>query len=286
MYDLMQTSQLSYLLRRFPSPFAHSNGIRLTQRLQLLQTVSPNHGDAKAQLQKKYFGNIDLSIAVFSFVGRIVVQKGVHLILNAVSELIAQYQGRIQFLVGGQANFKDPYAAHCAWTMQALRQQYPSNFWADPTEFFSDGPLVNIGSDFGLVPSLFEPSGVVQQEYFAAGTPVIAFKTGGLKDTIFEFQYANNTNNNGNGFTFEAHAHRDYVQAVTRAMAIFSISDAYNILRKNAFASVLDTSVVSVAWAKEYARLRQRLWAEPKSIEAKVAEIEKEKESEKQKKLE
>jgi glycogen synthase len=29
-------------------------------------------------------------------------------------------------------------------------------------------------------------SGVVQQEYFVAGTPVIAFNTGGLKDTVSE----------------------------------------------------------------------------------------------------
>lgn len=65
---------------------------------------------------------------------------------------------------------KDPYAAQCAWSMQALRRQYQRNFWADPNEFFSDGPLVNMGSDFGLMPSLFEPSGVVQQEYFS-GNP-------------------------------------------------------------------------------------------------------------------
>lgn len=108
---------------------------------------------------------------------------------------------------------KDPYAAQCAWSMQGdisrtfaeislnslrnfpelslkflgLRRQYPNNLWADPNEFFTDGALVNYGSDFGLMPSLFEPSGVVQQEFFAGGTPVIAFKTGGLKDSVFEF---------------------------------------------------------------------------------------------------
>ena len=47
--------------------------------------------------------------------------------------------------------------------------------------------MLSLGCDFGLMPSLFEPSGIVQQEYFAAGTPVIAFKTGGLKDTVFEY---------------------------------------------------------------------------------------------------
>lgn len=28
--------------------------------------------------------------------------------------------------------------------------------------FFNDGPLVNIGSDFSLMPSMFEPGGIVQ----------------------------------------------------------------------------------------------------------------------------
>ncbi len=28
--------------------------------------------------------------------------------------------------------------------------------------FFTDGPLANIGSDFALMPSLFEPGGIVQ----------------------------------------------------------------------------------------------------------------------------
>jgi starch synthase len=32
--------------------------------------------------------------------------------------------------------------------------------WADPSAFFTDGPLVNYGSDFGLMPSLFEPGGL------------------------------------------------------------------------------------------------------------------------------
>src|SRR3569623_63528 len=102
------------------------------------------------------------------------------------------------------ANMKDTYAAQCAWSIQALRKQYPKHFWGDPNEFFVDGALVNYGADFGLMPSLFEPSGVVQQEFFAGGTPVIAFKTGGLKDSVFEFDAYPGT---GNGFSFESHTH-------------------------------------------------------------------------------
>lgn len=45
--------------------------------------------------------------------------------------------------------------------MRELRQRYPYNFWADPDLFFRDGPLVNCGCDFALMPSKFEPGGIV-----------------------------------------------------------------------------------------------------------------------------
>jgi starch synthase len=61
------------------------------------------------------------------------------------------------------------------------------------------------------MPSMFEPGGIVQQEFFVAGTPVIAFKTGGLKDTVKEFDRVART---GNGFTFEAHTKGDFIMAV------------------------------------------------------------------------
>ena len=42
-------------------------------------------------------------------------------------------------------------------SMQNLTQVYKGSFWAAPDKFFSDGPVVNLGSDFALMPSLFEP---------------------------------------------------------------------------------------------------------------------------------
>jgi len=261
----MRTSPLASLLRRFPSPFATLNGIRLNERLELLEKIAKNHEDAKALLQKRYFEFSDPSIPVFAFVGRIVLQKGVHLILNSVNELITMARGRIQLLIGGMANMKDPYAAQCAWSMQALRRQYPRNFWADPNEFFTDGALLNIGSDFALMPSLFEPSGVVQQEFFAGGTPVIAFKTGGLKDSVFEWNAAGP--GTGNGFTFEAHAHSDFVQAVRRALAVYANPEEYLQLRASSRASVLDVQKVAINWMGEFVRLRKRVWADPTEVE-------------------
>lgn len=129
---------------------------------------------------------------------------------------------------------------------------------------------MNIGADFALMPSLFEPSGVVQQEFFAGGTPVIAFKTGGLKDTIFEY---NSFEKTGNGFTFEAHAHGDFVSAVKRALNIFNSAEDYLCLRKNARESVLDVHTQAMGWAREFARLSRRFWSDPESIEKARKEI-------------
>ena len=98
---------LGHLLRRFPRPFAMLNGVRKEERLALLQKIAPDHETAKVLLQKKYFGRTDPKVPVFSFVGRVVQQKGVHLILNAVRELIEMTKGRIQIIVGGMANQKD-----------------------------------------------------------------------------------------------------------------------------------------------------------------------------------
>lgn len=201
---------------------------------------------------------------------------------------------------------KDPYAAQCAWSMQALRRQYPRRLWADPNEFFTDGALVNLGSDFGLMPSLFEPSGVVQQEFFAGGTPVIAFKTGGLKDSVFEWNAAGPGvfarvvrgclrsyacvcvvlhvrafvlgriffssfvfffAGTGNGFTFEAHAHGDFVQAVRRALNVYNNKDDYEALRKSARASVLDMEDCALGWIREFVRIRKRIWAQPEAVQ-------------------
>lgn len=118
---------------------------------------------AKKALQMKYFNysELDDSVPLFAFVGRITQQKGVHLILDVAEQIIPLYNYKVQFLVGGPGNMNDPYSAQCANRMWSLKERYPNCFWAAPEEFFTDGAIVNRGADFGLMPSLFEPGGIV-----------------------------------------------------------------------------------------------------------------------------
>lgn len=68
----------------------------------------------------------------------------------------------MHFLIGGPSDSREEYGKYCAERMLYLANKYPHCVWANPNIFFEDGPLINIGSDFGLMPSLFEPGGIVQ----------------------------------------------------------------------------------------------------------------------------
>lgn len=87
----------------------------------------------------KYFGykDIDQSVPLFSFVGRITFQKGVILILDAAEALINRVGGKINILVGGMGDVKDPYVQTCIKKINDLRWKFPSSFWANPSEFFT-----------------------------------------------------------------------------------------------------------------------------------------------------
>ena len=196
---------------------------------------------------------------LLSFVGRITTQKGVHLILDSAEQLIHKTNYKVNILVGGAVNMREKYSADCAYKMWHLKSKYPNNFWADPDQFFTDGSLVNRGTDFGLMPSIFEPGGIVQHEFFVGGTPVIAFKTGGLKDSVFEYSW---DKEEGNGYTFENHTVSDFVFACDRALGTYKNKDKYLKLRENAFRSTMDGEKVSRAWLNEFFRLRGKIFVD------------------------
>ena len=286
--ELLESSPYSWLLRRFPQPFAYSNGIRFEERQAALEKLKMSHDQAKRYVQEKYFHYVDDNKCLFVFVGRIVEQKGVHLIIDCFEELHRRFNGAFQFIVGGQAAPDDrSYGGPCTQRMWDLKQRYPGNFWADPSQFFGDGLVSFHAADYTLIPSIFEPSGIVQQEAFVSGCPVIAFRTGGLADTVFEYDKEKKT---GNGMLFWSHQHHDYMMAIERAYNIFKDKPNYWKLRENAYNSVLTSAVVAVQWAREFARLFLKIFdnkkeereEEERERERKAAEEEKKKLEEQQ----
>jgi glycogen synthase len=90
---LLNSSSLCGLLRQKTLPFAFPNGVPIQERLRGLDKAAPDHITAKRKLQQKYFGfqDLDDSIPLFAFVGRVTAQKGVHLILDAAEQLMQKF---------------------------------------------------------------------------------------------------------------------------------------------------------------------------------------------------
>jgi starch synthase len=90
------------------------------------------------------------------------------------------------------------------------------------------------GSDFSLMPSRYEPGGLTQIYSLKYGTIPIVRATGGLKDTIINFD--TNTKG-GNGIVFSSYDTQSLMTAIDRALAIYYQTGNRETLMKSAMAA-------------------------------------------------
>jgi starch synthase len=108
------------------------------------------------------------------------------------------------------------------------------------------------GSDLFLIPSRYEPCGLTQMYALKYGTIPVVRATGGLDDTIQEFDPAART---GNGFKFEAATPEDLLSALGRAVDVFGHGDAWRVLIKNAMAADFSWSRSAAEYLALYGRI-------------------------------
>ena len=90
------------------------------------------------------------------------------------------------------------------------------------------------GSDLFLIPSRYEPCGLTQMYALKYGTVPVVRATGGLDDTIQEFDPAAGT---GNGFKFEAASAAALLESLSLALGVHSRKESWNALVRNAMAA-------------------------------------------------
>jgi starch synthase len=91
--------------------------------------------------------------------------------------------------------------------------------------------LLYAGSDSTLIPSKFEPCGIVQMEAMRYGSIPIARKTGGLADTIKNFKPEKDE---GDGFLFKEYDPYALFATICKAQAIFQLKEEWKKLVKRA----------------------------------------------------
>lgn len=110
------------------------------------------------------------------YVGRFVREKGIHVLLNAMSAVLAQ-EPKAKFLIIGGGD-SERFRKFVEWAGLGGRVYF--------TGFMSGRNLYQMYriADVAVFPSLYEPFGIVALEGMAAGVPVVASDAGGLREVV------------------------------------------------------------------------------------------------------
>lgn len=155
-----------------------------------------NKNKCKAELQKRMGLPVKADVPLIGMVTRLVDQKG-------IAEVFAPTYGSlynictsmdIQFVLLGNG---ERWCENEIYTLQSKLQNFKAYVGYDE----SLSHLIEAGSDFFLMPSHYEPCGLNQMYSLLYGTLPIVRNTGGLADTV---QNYNEETGEGTGFVFDA----------------------------------------------------------------------------------
>ncbi len=113
---------------------------------------------------------------IVMFVGRLVVEKGVDTLVEAMPEVLAQHP-TTKFVIAGGGDYSR-FAGRAA--ARGVRDRVVFTGFL-PEE---DLPKLYAVSDAAVFPSLYEPFGIVALEAMAAGAPVVTSDIGGFREVV------------------------------------------------------------------------------------------------------
>jgi len=102
--------------------------------------------------------------------------------------------------------------------LKKMTSEYPQRIALNLKYDFPLSHQIYAGSDFFLLPSRYEPCGLGQLISLRYGTIPVVHKTGGLADTVKEFEPQTGK---GNGFTFGEYSPSSLIEALQRALKIY-----------------------------------------------------------------
>ena len=171
----------------------------------------------------KAFNLTDNKGPIYSLVTRITWQKGFDIIYPAVEEVVNR--GATVIMLGS-----GEYQYEQKW--EDLRRRYPDRIglyigYSDPLAH-----KVYAGSDFFIMPSLFEPCGLGQMIAQRYGTLPIVRRTGGLRDSVICYDGSNEETSNG--FGFDSYSVYEMNRTAHYAFEVYQDKKLLHRLMKNA----------------------------------------------------
>jgi starch synthase len=200
----------------------------------------------RAQLMERMKLAPSESAPVFGIVSRLTAQKGFELLPEVLPGLL---RGDVRLCVLGSG--EERYERYFHW----LHGAHPGkvSFWAGYDDELAH--WIEAGSDFFLMPSLYEPCGLNQMYSLRYGTVPIVRRTGGLADTVEPFD---RSTKRGTGFLFGEFAAHALEDALRRALEAFRDPEAWRALQQNGMAQDFSWQRQGKPYVELYGRLRGR----------------------------
>jgi len=219
-----------------------------------------DHLERKAEVRAALARSCGLpanGMPIVGMVSRLVEQKGFDLIEEASDELM-KLEARFVILGAGAPRYteliRDLAAAHP--TRVCYRSGYDEPF----------AHVIEGGADIFFMPSRYEPCGLNQMYSLRYGTVPVVHATGGLADTVTEFDPLTRS---GNGFLFHRFDAVEMVAALRRALAIHKQRELWRALQRTGMGQ-------DFSWdrsAREYDTLYQQARARVARGEARTLEL-------------
>jgi len=145
----------------------------------------------KKELQKRFLLDVNPEIPLIGVVSRLAAQKGLDLLAQSIERIVDSML--VQFVILGAG---DKSLSHFFGTLPG---RFPGRIGSYIGYDEELSHWIEAGSDFFLMPSLFEPCGLNQIYSLKYGTLPIVRATGGLEDTVQQYQERDGS---GTGFKF------------------------------------------------------------------------------------
>ncbi|VVM04701.1 starch synthase [Methylacidimicrobium cyclopophantes] len=134
----------------------------------------------KEALQRRMGLPARSDLPLFAMVSRLHLQKGIHLVRDALPSLLREESIQCVFLGSGEAEFEE--------FLRGLARTFPDQVAASVGFSEELSHWIFAGSDFFLMPSLYEPCGLSQLYAMRYGSIPVARATGGIRNTVIDLE--------------------------------------------------------------------------------------------------
>lgn len=176
----------------------------------------------KAALVEKLGLDSGNELPLVGMVSRLSPQKGIELLFETLPELLSGNAFQLVALGSGEPRYQEFFSA--------LKRRFPSRVCFH-SGFHNDlAHWIEAAADIFLMPSRYEPCGLNQMYSLKYGTVPVVRKTGGLADSVEQFDPESGE---GTGFVFEHFTPEGVAWALTTAVRFFGSPATWKRIQSN-----------------------------------------------------